>query len=138
LTPQIAIINAKAKAEAITVHPKPARSFSPAPPVNTGLCDCVAVGIVVFFGTVVVLVLVLDAGLVGTVFVVLCVAVVDTLVEPEVAVVKDVAVEVEEAELDDFSPLQKPFTQVLYAHCASVVQFDWKFPHSGIRNEFTA
>jgi hypothetical protein len=89
----------------------------------------VAVGIVEFPAVVVVPVPVPDAGVVGTV-----VAVAVTLVKPEVAVIDDV----EEAELDDFCPLQKPFTQVLYAHCESDVQFAWKFPHEGIRNEFTA
>lgn len=45
---------------------------------------------------------------------------------------------VEETELEESIPLQKPFTQVLKAHCESDEQVAWKLPHLGISIEFTA
>jgi hypothetical protein len=109
----------------------------------------VADGIVEFPVTEIVPVPVPDGGAVITVdipvHVVLSETTVETLEKLELGVDTgveiddvDVGAEPEEAELDESSPLQKPPTQVLKAHCESEEQVASKLPQRGISIEFTA
>jgi hypothetical protein len=42
------------------------------------------------------------------------------------------------AEDDALKPLQKPWLQVLNAHCESSLQVAWKLPQAGMSIEFVA
>ena len=156
----MAIINAKARAEAITAPPKPARSFPPASPVYIAGVVFVVVAVVEFPPADVVLIPVFDgaAAVVDIDGHIVVVVVMETIVKLElganalveindvgeaVADVEDatgkVEAAVEETELEDEStPAQKPPTQVLKAHCEFEVHWAWKLPQLGTCIAFTA